>query len=122
MESGYRAATSLNQLAWNASTSRAYFDRVRAAMARVASALNADFAVNPLWYARKVVTVHGLGGCPIGRNDEEGVVDSTGQVFHYPGLYVADGSVMPGPVGPNPSLTIAALADRFADHMLAGST
>jgi choline dehydrogenase-like flavoprotein len=29
-----------------------------------------------------------------------------------------DGSVMPGPLGPNPSLTIAALADRFADAML----
>jgi cholesterol oxidase len=110
------------QLAWSTSTSRVYFDRVRAAMARVATALNADLTINPLWYARKVVTVHGLGGCPMGRNDEEGVVDSTGQVFHYPGLYVADGSVMPGPVGPNPSLTIAALADRFADHMLAGST
>jgi cholesterol oxidase len=25
---------------------------------------------------------------------------------------------MPGPVGPNPSLTIAALADRFADKMI----
>jgi cholesterol oxidase len=25
---------------------------------------------------------------------------------------------MPGPVGPNPSLTIAALADRFADRMI----
>src|SRR5439155_15105403 len=29
--------------------------------------------------------------------------------------------VMPGPVGPNPSLTIAALADRFADAMLQGA-
>jgi cholesterol oxidase len=26
--------------------------------------------------------------------------------------------VMPGPVGPNPSLTIAALADRFADQII----
>jgi cholesterol oxidase len=25
---------------------------------------------------------------------------------------------MPGPVGPNPSLTIAGLADRFADAIL----
>jgi cholesterol oxidase len=25
---------------------------------------------------------------------------------------------MPGPVGPNPSLTIAALADRFADGII----
>jgi cholesterol oxidase len=48
----------------------------------------------------------------------EGVVDPFGEVFGYPGLYVADGAVMPGPVGVNPSLTIAALADRFADRLL----
>jgi len=55
----------------------------------------------------------------MGRNAREGVVDAWGQVFGHPGLYVADGSVMPGPVGPNPSLTIAALADRSADALLA---
>jgi cholesterol oxidase len=31
---------------------------------------------------------------------------------------VADGSVMPGPVGPNPALTIAAFADRMIEHIL----
>jgi cholesterol oxidase len=56
----------------------------------------------------------------MGRGPAEGVVDSWGQVFGHPGLYVADGSVMPGTVGPNPSLTIAALADRFADGILDG--
>ena len=35
-----------------------------------------------------------------------------------PGLYVVDGSVMPGPVGPNPSLTVAAISDRAADHII----
>jgi cholesterol oxidase len=46
------------------------------------------------------------------------VVDRDGQAFHYPGLFVADGAAMPGPVGPNPSLTIAAFADRVADGIL----
>lgn len=98
--------------------SQAYFDRVKKTMATIARELQADFTVNPLWYMRKLVTVHGLGGCPMGRGHGEGVVDSYGQVFNYPGLYVADGSVMPGPVGPNPSLTIAALANRFATRMI----
>jgi cholesterol oxidase len=49
------------------------------------------------------------------------VVDTFGEVFGHPGLYVADGSVMPGPVGANPSLTIAAVADRTADRILAQS-
>jgi choline dehydrogenase-like flavoprotein len=62
---------------------------------------------------------HPLGGCPMGRDKTEGVVNSHGAVFGCPpGLYVADGSVMPGPVGPNPSLTIAALADRFAGPII----
>ena len=52
----------------------------------------------------------------MGRDADEGVVDPYGNVFGYPGLHIADGSVMPGPVGPNPSFTIAALADRFADQ------
>ena len=47
-----------------------------------------------------------------------GVVNSYGEVFEYPGLYVVDGSVMPGPVGPNPSLTIAAISDRAADRII----
>jgi cholesterol oxidase len=57
------------------------------------------------------VSAHILGGCPLGRDSEEGVVDLNFQVHHYPGLYVIDGSVMPGNPGINPSLTIAALAE-----------
>jgi cholesterol oxidase len=44
-----------------------------------------------------------------------GVVDGRGEVFGYPGLYVADGSIMPGAIGVNPSLTIAAVAERLSD-------
>ena len=54
----------------------------------------------------------------MGHTALEGVVDVNGEVFGYPGFIIADGSVMPGPVGPNPSFTIAALADKFADHLL----
>jgi cholesterol oxidase len=43
-----------------------------------------------------------------------GVVDFRGQVFNYPGLYVADGSIVPKALGLNPSRTIAALAEHIA--------
>jgi len=46
------------------------------------------------------------------------VCDPYGEVFGYPGLYIADGAAMPGPVGPNPSLTVAALADRMCSRLL----
>jgi cholesterol oxidase len=38
-------------------------------------------------------------------------------VFGCEGLHVADGSILPGPVGVNPSMTIAALAERIAEDM-----
>jgi len=54
----------------------------------------------------------------MGSDRSVGVCDSYGEVFGHPGLYIADGAVMPGPVGPNPSLTIAALADRMCTRLL----
>jgi cholesterol oxidase len=36
------------------------------------------------------------------------------------GVYIADASVIPTAVGANPSLTIAALAERAAEAMVAG--
>ncbi len=100
------------------SRSRAYYERVRDGARQVADVLGGQLLDTPLWMLGRGVTVHPVGGCAMGRNADEGVVDSFGEVFGHPGLYVADGSVMPGAVGPNPSLTIAALADRFAARML----
>jgi cholesterol oxidase len=57
-------------------------------------------------------TAHVLGGCPMGMTVEEGVIDKDHRVFGYPGLYVADGSAISANPGVNPSLTIAALAER----------
>ena len=57
------------------------------------------------------MTAHILGGCPMGLDDQEGVIDLDCQVHNYPGLYVVDGSIMPANPGVNPSLTITALAE-----------
>jgi len=57
-------------------------------------------------------TSHILGGCNIGGDVSQGVVDTNLEVFGYPGLYVIDGSAIPANVGVNPSLTITALAER----------
>jgi cholesterol oxidase len=77
----------------------------------------------PLWdtQSRRQISAHPLGGCPMGDDASNGVVDSLGRVFRgkngntkYEGLYVADGSIVPTSLGVNPSLTIAALAYRIA--------
>lgn len=100
--------------------SEEYYARVRREVARIAEALGAKYMDNPAFKLnfQQVLTAHPLGGCPMGDTERDGLVDPYGEVFGYPGLYVADGSVIPGPVGPNPSLTIGALSDRFADHII----
>jgi cholesterol oxidase len=102
---------------WKIDGSRPYFNEITKSMQSIAAEMGADFEPNPLTGLNRLITVHPLGGCPMGVNDQEGLVDSYGEVFDVPGLFVADGSVMPGPVGANPSLTIAAVANRFADRM-----
>ncbi|MFT3922041.1 MAG: GMC family oxidoreductase [Myxococcales bacterium] len=57
-------------------------------------------------------TAHILGGCAMGRDAEEGVIDTQHRVFGYPGLFVIDGAAVSANPGVNPSLTITALAER----------
>ena len=48
----------------------------------------------------------------MGASTALGVTDSSHQVFGTEGLYVMDGSSVPGPLGVNPQVTIMALATR----------
>ena len=52
-----------------------------------------------------------LGGAPIGKTADEGVVNENFEVHNYDGMYIIDGSIMPANPGVNPSLTITALAE-----------
>ena len=78
--------------------------------------------------ADSIALTHPLGGCIIGTDATRGTVDEYGRVFDqsktgdrpfYEGLYIADGSVVPTALGVNPSLTIAALALRIGDKIIA---
>ncbi len=80
----------------------------------------------PFWdeRARLGLTAHPLGGCPMGKDASEAVVDGLGKVYAadsgtscHDGLYVADGSIIPTSLGVNPSLTICALAFRIAEEI-----
>ena len=74
----------------------------------------------PWTIGRDLITPHPLGGCNMGNDPNTGVVDFKGQVFNYPGLYVADGAIVPKAIGLNPSRTIAALAEHIAAGIVAG--
>jgi cholesterol oxidase len=58
------------------------------------------------------VTAHILGGAAIGATAADGVVDPYHRVFGHPGLHVLDGAAVSANLGVNPSLTIAAQAER----------
>lgn len=105
---------------WTTETSRSFFDGVLETMNDIAEELGTTLRENPLAFFQRAVTVHPLGGAPMGHDPGSGVCDDLGQVFGHPGLYIADGAAMPGPVGTNPSLTIAAHADRLATGILDG--
>jgi cholesterol oxidase len=57
-------------------------------------------------------TAHILGGAVIGEDPQSGVIDDRHRAFGYRNLLVCDGAAVPANVGVNPSLTIAALAER----------
>jgi cholesterol oxidase len=103
-------------LTWRGTASHAYFEGLEATARQLGDALGARVlrVGGPL---ARLVSVHPLGGCAMARSADDGVVDSHGRVFGCDGLYVADGSILPGPVGVNPSMTIAALAERIAEGM-----
>jgi cholesterol oxidase len=62
-------------------------------------------------------TAHILGGCPMGKTADEGVVDEFFKVHGYDNFYILDGSIMPCNLGVNPSLTITALSEYAMDHI-----
>jgi cholesterol oxidase len=62
---------------------------------------------------------HNQGGVPMADSPDHGVVDHAGRVFGMPNLMVLDGSIIPVSVGPNPALTIAAVAERAMEIVVA---
>jgi choline dehydrogenase-like flavoprotein len=71
--------------------------------------------------ARKSIelfTVHLMGTARMSENPQRGVVDSFGAFHGVPGLFVADASLFPSPIGVNPMETIMALVTRNAGRLI----
>ncbi|WP_027644963.1 GMC family oxidoreductase [Salinispora oceanensis] len=57
-------------------------------------------------------TVHPLSSCRIGDDPATSALDDRHELRDHPGIFVTDGSAVPGALTVNPALTIAALAER----------
>ena len=60
---------------------------------------------------------HQCGTARIGRDPATSVCNPLGRTHDHPNLYICDASLLPTSAAVNPSLTIAALALRQADHL-----
>ena len=106
-------------LDWDIAASEETMNAV-ASVHRKLAMLTEGLALTPLpWtIGRDLITPHPLGGCNMGASAATGVVDASGEVFGHPGLFVADGAIVPKAIGLNPSRTIAALAEHIAAGLM----
>jgi cholesterol oxidase len=117
-------------LTWPGAKDEPVYQRLDAALAALAREAGGSYVKNPLagtMMGQQPATAHPLGGCGMGAERGDGVVDHKCQVFDgragagpadvHEGLYVMDGAVMPRSLGVNPLLTITALAERAMLHL-----
>jgi hypothetical protein len=111
------------------------FTKMRNSMERISKHIGENGSSSfstPLWDPGDVnrnstIVLHNLGGCSMGKDRNNGVVDNLGRVYKgngatltdfYPEFYVVDGGIVPTSLGVNSSLTISALAFRIAEHIV----
>ena len=112
-------------LSWPNAKDEPVYARLDKTLGDLARSIGASYIKNPLAgtvMGQQPATAHPLGGCGMGRDRTDGVVNHKGQVFNgaddaagddvHEGLYVIDGSIIPRSIGVNPLLTITALAER----------
>lgn len=112
-------------LSWPNAKDEPVYQRLDAALSKIVTAVGGSYVKNPLAgtvMGHQPATAHPLGGCAMGRDAGDGVVDHQGRVFDprggvHAGLHVIDGSIIPRSLGCNPLLTITALAERALMHI-----
>ncbi len=121
------------KISWPELLDSDYRKLIRGEFTRVAEALGGEYEYLKI-FGNRMISVHPLGGCGMSDDPACGVVNHKGQVFDtqyggdadtasgqarvHQGLYVIDGAMLPTSIACNPLLTISALAERCADHIL----
>ena len=116
------------RIVWPGAGQQPAIGRVHERLADATRALGGTYVPNPAWSSlpqKPPMTTHPLGGCAMGDDASSAVVSHKSEVFAgasgtatHDGLYVCDGSVLPGALGVNPLLTISALAERCVALMV----
>ncbi|MDR7276688.1 GMC family oxidoreductase [Catenuloplanes atrovinosus] len=113
-----RGAKHRLRVVWNTTRNDPLYTDEQTASGAVVRALGGTPFTTPTWRMfRQPVTVHNLGGVPMGS-----AATPDGEVLGHPGLYVLDGALLPGSTGGNPSLTITAVAERCIERAVRAIT
>lgn len=117
-------------LSWPNADKEPVYQRLDAMLEKIVTRSGGSYVKNPLAgtvMGHQPATAHPLGGCTMGQDCSDGVVNHKGQVYDagsgetatdvHRGLYVIDGAVIPRSLGVNPLLTITALSERAMIHM-----
>ena len=111
------------RLYWDPTDSMGLYTQITDALREMSQQLGGVYAkpetYNPV-IGTGLITAHPLGGAVLSETAASGVVDPAGQVHGVPGLFVADGAIIPTALATNPSYTISALAERVAFWMIHG--
>jgi choline dehydrogenase-like flavoprotein len=98
---------------------RAAFGPALSVVAQLTKAMNGtiidqDTSVDPGHYSG---AGHVMGGCRMGANAKEAVTDGDCRTFDHPNLYIVGAGLWPTCGTANPTLTVAAISLRAADHI-----
>ncbi|MFD9424312.1 GMC oxidoreductase [Streptomyces sp. NPDC060054] len=116
-EFAWNAATGKVDLNWQAAWKQPSIDAARTIFDKInkkeGTIYRTDlFGVYKIWGDH--LTYHPLGGAVLDR-----ATDNYGRLHGYAGLYVIDGSLIPGNTSVNPFVTITALAERNIEKIIA---
>ncbi|WP_245788985.1 GMC oxidoreductase [Amycolatopsis marina] len=113
----WNAATGRAELNWQTAWKQPSIDAAKTIFDRINSTEGTIYRTD-LFGAYKIwgdhLTYHPLGGAVLNK-----ATDNYGRLHGHPGLYVMDGSLIPGNTSVNPFVTITALAERNIERIVA---
>ena len=68
-------------------------------------------------YRTRLGSAHVMGGCAMGEDPRQAVVDSLGRHHQLTNLSIHDGSLFPTSIGANPQLSIYGLAAKLSSQL-----
>lgn len=113
----HQAMIRMGELGWQAGARRLYYSLLGNATVESRTEFEQfkRLKIRPADMA--LISYHPLGTCRMGSDPKTSVVDTYGQTHDVPGLFVVDGSIVPGPIGVNPQITIMGFATRAAERI-----